>query len=475
MATVHLGRLIGSVGFSRAVAIKRMHAFLARDPEFVAMFVDEARLAGRIRHPNVVPMLDVVASDGELFLVMEYVLGESLNRVLASNKTTGARIPFDVVSAIAIGVLEGLHAAHEAKDERGDPLRIVHRDVSPQNILIGGDGVARVFDFGVAKAAGRMQTTQDGSLRGKVAYMSPEQLSNVEVDRRTDVWAAGVVLWEMLANARLFTSDSAAGLVRVVLTKDVPRPSTVSACSPEVDAIVVKALDHDPEVRYATAREMADALAVALPPASPRTVADWLDGVAGPVLRARQERLETMDRSSEVHRPSRGTVRTRLAALGYDAPEDGRANAPAPPPPSEVTAAALPAPVPPPPAKRRSAVTVVLGVLVLGVLVLGVLVFAGLRLRARASGSSATATASATTASASTASASTASASSASTSASTSTEGAPAASVVTRRRPAGARPAGSKPSVPIPGCDPPWTIGPAPDFIKKPKLECLPP
>ena len=227
MASVHLGRLIGSVGFSRAVAIKRMHAFLAHDPEFVAMFVDEARLAGRIRHPNVVPTLDVVASDGELFLVMEYVLGESLNRVLAANKTTGGRIPLDVVSAIVIGVLEGLHAAHEAKDERGEPLSIVHRDVSPQNILIGGDGVARVFDFGVAKAAGRMQTTQDGSLRGKVAYMAPEQLSNVEVDRRTDVWAAGVVIWEMLANARLFASDSAAGLVRMVLTKEVPPPSTV--------------------------------------------------------------------------------------------------------------------------------------------------------------------------------------------------------------------------------------------------------
>src|SRR5262245_51026591 len=155
MATVHLGRLLGPVGFSRTVAIKRLHAQYAQDPEFVSMFLDEARLAARIRHPNVVPTLDVVATSGELFLVMEYVPGESLSRLARAARDRMERMPPRIVSAIMSGVLHGLHAAHEAKSERGEPLGIVHRDVSPQNVLVGTDGVARVLDFGVAKAAGR--------------------------------------------------------------------------------------------------------------------------------------------------------------------------------------------------------------------------------------------------------------------------------------------------------------------------------
>jgi eukaryotic-like serine/threonine-protein kinase len=478
MATVHLGRLIGSVGFSRAVAIKRMHAFLASDPEFVAMFVDEARLAGRIRHPNVVPTLDVVASDGELFLVMEYVLGESLNRVLAVNKAAGARIPLDVVSAIAIGLLEGLHAAHEAKDERGEPLHIVHRDVSPHNVLIGNDGVARVLDFGVAKAVGRMQTTQDGSLRGKVAYMSPEQLSNVEVDRRSDVWASGVVLWEMLTNARLFTSDSPGGLVHVVLTKEVPPPSTVSTCSSTVDAIVAKALQHDPEHRFATTREMAAALEAALPPASPRTVAEWLDGAVGADLRARQAHLEMMERDTEPRRPSTGTVRTRLAALGFGSPKGG-AHA-STPESSEATEAAggrvvqrstAPPAIVSAPAKRRP---VAIALLVLAI-ALAVGMVARTLGRRRTAPVEPVAAASVTPPPAPSLDAAPP----------PSVESAPlaapsvlpTATAVPRHRPPtpGARPATSKASAPLAGCDPPWTIGPAPDFIKRPKLECLPP
>src|SRR5258708_29137656 len=154
MATVHVGRLMGTAGFSRTVAIKRLHAQFAKDPDFVSMFLDEARLAARIRHPNVIGTLDVVALEGELFLVMEYVPGESLARLWRTTFDTGRTIPLPIISAILVGVLDGLHAAHEATDDNGEPLGIVHRDVSPHNILAGTDGIARVLDFGDAKAAG---------------------------------------------------------------------------------------------------------------------------------------------------------------------------------------------------------------------------------------------------------------------------------------------------------------------------------
>ena len=177
MATVHLGRLIGTAGFLRTVAIKRLHSQFAHDADFTAMFLDEARLASRIQHPNVVSTLDVVMNDNELLLVMEYVRGESLSRLIRRARDRGVPLPPRVVVAIMSGALHGLHAAHEAVDEKGALLGLVHRDMSPQNVLVGTDGVARVLDFGVAKAAGRVHTTRDGDIKGKVLYMPPEQLS----------------------------------------------------------------------------------------------------------------------------------------------------------------------------------------------------------------------------------------------------------------------------------------------------------
>jgi len=178
MATVHVGRLLGAAGFSRVVAIKRLHRHFASDPEFVSMFVDEARLAARIRHPNVVPTLDVVRTEDELFLVMEYVSGEALSRLLRATREKGVPVTPRIAVTIGAGLLHGLHAAHTAKGERGEPLEIVHRDVSPQNVIVGTDGIARVLDFGVAKARVRLQTTREGQVKGKLAYMAPEQLTS---------------------------------------------------------------------------------------------------------------------------------------------------------------------------------------------------------------------------------------------------------------------------------------------------------
>ena len=172
MATVHLARLLGPVGFARTVAIKRLHPHLAKDPEFVAMFLEEARLAARVRHPNVVSTLDVVSDDGELFLVMEYVAGESLSRLVRKARERGERVPPKYVIGIMSGALEGLHSAHEANTEKGQPLGLVHRDVSPQNVHVGTDGVPRLLDFGIAKATNRVQETRTDQIKGKVAYMS---------------------------------------------------------------------------------------------------------------------------------------------------------------------------------------------------------------------------------------------------------------------------------------------------------------
>jgi eukaryotic-like serine/threonine-protein kinase len=300
MATVHLGRLVGLAGFSRTVAIKRLHPHLAQDREFSSMFLDEARLAARVRHPNVVPVLDVLSADGEILIVMEYVRGVTLSSVIRAALTEGSRpgrgdsthaagVPLDVASAILTGVLHGLQAAHDAKDDTGRPLQIVHRDVSPQNVLIGLDGVARVLDFGVAKAEGRLQTTREGTVKGKLAYMPPEQLRG-SVDRRTDVYSAGVVLWESLTLRRLFVGDGEAEILTALLTAEIPPPSRLAAHVPAaLDAIVLKALSRSPEGRFASARDMALALEAAVPPAGATRVAEWVADLSGGALSRRAQ------------------------------------------------------------------------------------------------------------------------------------------------------------------------------------------
>jgi serine/threonine-protein kinase len=299
MATVHLGRLRGAVGFARTVAIKRLHTGLARDEEFTAMFLDEARLAARIRHPNVVQVLDVVHEGGELFLVMDYVQGESLARLVRAVRP--GMIPPRIAVAIMASVLHGLHAAHEATSEHGQPLEIVHRDVSPQNVLVGTDGVARVLDFGVAKAANRIQTTRDGSVKGKIAYMAPEQLLSESVDRRADIYAAAVVLWEAITAERLFDGDNQGRVVRKILDEPVPIPSTkVPGLPKTLDDAVMRGLDRDVKNRWQTAREFASALERCLVPAPPTEIGEWVESIGGGPLLERLRRVKEIESRSEV-------------------------------------------------------------------------------------------------------------------------------------------------------------------------------
>ncbi len=289
MATVHFGRLLGEAGFARTVAIKRLHPQFAKDPDFVAMFVDEARLAARIRHPNVVPTLDVITDatgdSAEIFLVMEYVAGESLSRLLRTLQSRKRLVPPRIAATILSEVLHGLHAAHEAKSEKGAPLGIVHRDVSPQNVLVGTDGIAHVLDFGVAKATGKLHTTREGELKGKLAYMAPEQLESGTLTRQSDVYAAAVVLWETLTLRRLFEGDSEGALLMQVMAGKIVAPSKIVPGIPaELDAIVLRGLARDPAVRWPTARDFAMALERCTPVATSSEIGEWVQSIAGDVL-----------------------------------------------------------------------------------------------------------------------------------------------------------------------------------------------
>jgi eukaryotic-like serine/threonine-protein kinase len=258
MATVHLARHFGSGGFARLAAVKRLHPNFAKDPEFAAMLLDEARIAARIRHPNVVPTLDVVAEGGELVLVMEYVEGESLARLAQAAKARGQRLDPGFVAAVMVGVLHGLHAAHEATGERGEALGVVHRDVSPQNVMVGVDGVPRLLDFGVAKAAGRMQVTRQGEIKGKPRYMPPEQLLGHEIDRRADIYAAAVVLWEMLTGQRMIDAADDRAIVVAVFEREIDPPSRlVPGLAPVFDDVIARGLAKDPALRFPTAEAMA--------------------------------------------------------------------------------------------------------------------------------------------------------------------------------------------------------------------------
>jgi serine/threonine-protein kinase len=299
MGTVHLGGVLGAAGFRRTVAIKRLHPHLAKDAEFLSMFVDEARLAARIHHPNVVGTIDVACVDGELLLVMEYVHGESLSYLLRAARERGEPIPLPVVSAILVGVLDGLHAAHEARDEHGRPLAIVHRDVSPQNVLVAVEGIARVLDFGIAKAAGRLQLTRDGQIKGKPSYMSPEQIEGRSVDRRADVYSAAVILWEMLVGAQLFRGDSDTSVLREAMSAKVAPPSTrVAGLPASLDAITMRGIERERGARYASAREMAQALEAVIPPATPRQLAEWVKGMACARLEERARHLAEFEELS---------------------------------------------------------------------------------------------------------------------------------------------------------------------------------
>jgi len=277
MATVYVARRRGIAGFERLVAIKVLHPHLAHDEEFISMFLDEARLAARIRNPNVVATLDISDTQGDgYFLVMDYVEGDHLGHLLRSAAKGGERLPVGITSRILMDALSGLHAAHVLTSAAGDPLDLVHRDLSPHNILVGADGVARITDFGVAKAQVRLSSTRDGQFKGKLSYMAPEQAASGQADQRSDLFSMGIVLWESLTGRRLFRGENNADVLNKILNPEVPLPSQLDPALKPFDAVTSKALALAADDRFQTAEEFLEAIETASRElggaANPRTV-----------------------------------------------------------------------------------------------------------------------------------------------------------------------------------------------------------
>jgi serine/threonine protein kinase len=334
MASVHLGVALGALGFSRLVAVKRLHPQFARNERFVKMLIEEARLAARVRHINVVQVHDILEVASEVFVVMEYVRGLSLVDLVELQRRAGGLLPPAFVVTILAGSLRGLHAAHEAVDWDGTPLHLVHRDFSPQNILVGIGGVPRVIDFGVAKALGRGDLTREDEFKGKLAYAAPEQLTGGVVTRQTDVFAAGIVLWELLAGARLFHGATDAETFGNVLRREVVSPiGGPEALGPETQharealaPVALRALARDPNERYATALEMASALESAVAGAGASHIGHWVESLGAERLARERELARRIELAAAggASGPSGATPAPPVAWPAAPAPTGGR-------------------------------------------------------------------------------------------------------------------------------------------------------
>ena len=302
MASVYLARVEGRTGLHRFVALKRVHPHLANDSTFVEMFLDEARIASLVQHPNVCSVFDFDAIDGEYYLAMEFLFGEPLSavwRAMARRPLGEARSPSRaaLVARIVADACEGLHAAHELRTPSGEPLGVVHRDVSPENIFLTYDGVVKVVDFGIALAENQRHVTVPGMIKGKLAYMPPEVLRGLKPDRRADVWGLGVLLWELLTGQRLFHRSTDIETLRTIAEVNIPRPSKVMSDVPEeLDAIVLRALTSDREQRYATTRELGRALSAAVvklgDAAGLAELSEWMDDLFPAGRACKQQLLE---------------------------------------------------------------------------------------------------------------------------------------------------------------------------------------
>jgi eukaryotic-like serine/threonine-protein kinase len=261
MAEVYLAVHGELAGFRTPVVIKKVLPHLACNPEFIDMFLDEARIASLLDHPNVVRIYEVGRSDSEYFLAMELVQGKPLQALLRRAQETRAAVLEPRLAAFIVAqAASGLHHAHNLTDPLGNTLGLVHRDVSPQNVLLSFEGSVKVIDFGVARALGRITETQTGGMKGKFGYMSPEQARGEDLDLRADIFALGVVLWESVTGRRLFQRDNDLATMRALIYDPIPKPSTVLAVAEGLESIIMRALTREPAHRFQTARDLANAL-----------------------------------------------------------------------------------------------------------------------------------------------------------------------------------------------------------------------
>jgi eukaryotic-like serine/threonine-protein kinase len=257
MAEVFRAESAGVEGFKKTVAIKRVLPHLAEKKQFIGMFLDEARLSANLSHSNCVQVFDIGMGDNTYFIVMEYVDGADLKALIESQRRQNRPFPLQEACLICLKICEGLSYAHGCRDSKGRELHIVHRDMSPPNVLITRYGEVKIVDFGLAKANSQLEKSEPGIIKGKFGYLSPEAAHGKTVDHRTDVFAVGIILWEMLAGRRLFLGDTDLETVRQVQAANIPRVSQYHPyCNSDVEAVLAKALARDPDRRYQSAREL---------------------------------------------------------------------------------------------------------------------------------------------------------------------------------------------------------------------------
>lgn len=342
MASVYLARAAGAPGFQKLVALKRIHAHLAKEKEYVEMFLDEARIASRITHANVCSVFDFGEVNGEYFIAMEYLVGEPLSRVhrrvVANAEERSSPLLPSRMARIIAQAAEGLHAAHELNDADGQSLNVVHRDVSAENLFVTYDGDTQVVDFGIAHARQRVHHTEAGQVKGTFPYMAPEQMTAAVVDRRVDVWALGAVLWELLTLRRLFLRDTDVNTMYAVLSGEIRPPSEYrSDVPPELDEIVLKALQRNPDERWQSAREMGKALRRFLAKqeelVGPAEIAEWMAELF-PNGEARKHHLMEIARTSPdqiaADSPYQSELKSQRRNMAI--PSTAKYRVPAPPP-----------------------------------------------------------------------------------------------------------------------------------------------
>jgi serine/threonine-protein kinase len=346
MATVFLGRAVDGRDGAPLVAIKRPHKHLATDKIYLSMLLDEARLASAIQHENVVRVRELGFDHGEPFIVMDYVEGASLSELRKELSAAGRAVDPRVATRVVLDALAGLHAAHELRDESGRHLGIIHRDVSPHNVLVGCDGRGRITDFGIAKAEDRVQVTRTHEVKGKLAYLAPERIDKRRICTvQSDVFSMAVVLWECIAGRRLFRGDEAIDTLQEVMNAPIPRLRKLGAkITPELCDVIMRGLSRDLETRYPTAKDFADAIERAATPAnvgSREDVTRVIDTVFGIRIRSRHAKIRTaMNGHQDVER--------LLSLSGLTLHEDDESSA------GPVDAAMLAQIAPPAPSERYS-------------------------------------------------------------------------------------------------------------------------
>ncbi len=324
MAEIYLARANGPAGFEKECVIKRILSRFASDEQFIRMFLDEARIAARLSHPNIVQIYDLGQEGADFFIAMEYVAGVDLEQIIDAEKARGGRVPIPIALRIAAGAADGLDHAHKALDMRGQPLGLVHRDVSPSNIMVSFDGIAKVLDFGIAKATPTKVRTEVGIIKGKLPYMSPEQVEGQPLDGRSDVFALGTLIYELTVGKRPFDGNSA-GEVTLQVLKNEPRPAvlTVRGYPDALSAILAKTHNKRRTERYASARELQRALenylAESRAPSSTHDVAAYLAELF-PGLRERTVESDAEAASSAIKEAGAPTIPVLLEKRSISSP-----------------------------------------------------------------------------------------------------------------------------------------------------------